>query len=186
VFQRRVDPDVELRLLEERDAAALHALTESNRAHLRRWLPWVDAVGSVEDTRGFVRGALGRHARADGFQAGIWYRGELVGVIGFHRIGWANRATEIGYWLDAATQGRGVMTRACRAMVDHAFGELGLHRVEIRCAPGNTRSCAIPERLGFTREGVLRQAEWLYDRFVDSVVYGLLEDEWRTGSAGRP
>jgi ribosomal-protein-serine acetyltransferase len=51
--------------------------------------------------------------------------------------------------------------------------------VEIGCAPGNRKSCAIPERLGFTREGVLRQREWLYDHFVDHVVYGILAEEWR-------
>ncbi len=70
------------------------------------------------------------------------------------------------------------MTRACRALVGHAFTELNLNRVEIRCASDNARSCAIPERLSFRREGLLREAEWLYDRFVDHVVYGLIRSEW--------
>jgi ribosomal-protein-serine acetyltransferase len=69
-------------------------------------------------------------------------------------------------------------------MLDYLFDELGLHRVEIRCGTGNTRSCAIPERLGFTREGVLRQGEWVNDRWVDLVVWGMLEVEWRV--APRP
>ena len=70
------------------------------------------------------------------------------------------------------------MTRACRALVTHAFRELGLHRVEIRAAPGNRRSRAIPERLGFRQEGILRDAEWPYDHYVDLVVYAMLADEW--------
>ena len=64
-------------------------------------------------------------------------------------------------------------------MVDYAFGELGLNRVQIRCARDNARSCAIPRRLGFTEEGALRQAEWLIDHFEDQVVYGILAEEWR-------
>ena len=71
------------------------------------------------------------------------------------------------------------MTTACRAYVDHAFTRLDVHRVEIRCAVENRRSRAIPERLGFRLEGTLRDAEWLYDHFVDSVVYGMLADEWK-------
>ncbi len=73
------------------------------------------------------------------------------------------------------------MTRACKAIIDHTFKDLGLHRVEIRCAAENFKSQAIPERLGFAREGVIRQAEWLYDHFEDHVVYGLLAPEWPGG-----
>lgn len=71
------------------------------------------------------------------------------------------------------------MTKACKACIDYAFNELKLHRLEIRCAVENERSRAIPERLGFTNEGTIREAEWLYDHFVDHVVYGMLEREWK-------
>ena len=67
----------------------------------------------------------------------------------------------------------------CRALVDHAFEEFGLNRVSIACATENKRSCAIPERLSFQREGIQRQAEWLYDHFVDHVVYATLASEWQ-------
>src|SRR3712207_9579419 len=60
-----------------------------------------------------------------------------------------------------------------------SFLELGLNRVGIACAVENEKSCAIPERLGFRNEGVQRQAEWLYDRFVDHVGYAVLASEWR-------
>ena len=71
------------------------------------------------------------------------------------------------------------MTRACRALVDYAFSELGLNRIEIQCAVQNVKSRAIPERLDFTQEGVIRQAEWLYDHYNDHVIYGMLAEEWR-------
>jgi ribosomal-protein-serine acetyltransferase len=71
------------------------------------------------------------------------------------------------------------MTRTVRALVDQALIGWGLNRVEIRAAPENQRSRAIPERLGFREEGVLREAEHVGDRFLDSVVYGMLAADWR-------
>ena len=86
----------------------------------------------------------------------------------------------IGYWLDAAFEGRGIATRCCRAMLDYAFGTMGMHRVEIRCATHNERSCAIPARLGFTREGILREAEWVHDAYHDLVIWSILSSEWKS------
>lgn len=179
MFCFSIDNETELRLLEERHAEELFALTDQNRAYLREWLPWVDGVQSAENTKQFIKSALEQFARNQGFNAGIWHKGKLAGVIGFRKIDWANRETSIGYWLGAEFQGRGLMTKSCRALVDYALRELKLNRVEIRCAPENRKSCAIPERLGFIQEGVVRQVGWLYDHFVDLVVYGMLASEWR-------
>lgn len=178
MFLYRVDDEVELGLLEERHAEALFALVDANRAYLREWLPWLDYNKTVEDSRTFRRTCLQQFADNNGYQAGVWVQGELAGMLGHHGIDWANRTTSIGYWLAENFQGRGIMTRACRALVDQAFDEYGLNRVVIRCATGNAGSCAIPRRLGFTHEGVIRQAEWLYDHFVDHNVYALLAEDW--------
>ena len=93
-------------------------------------------------------------------------------------MNWANRSTSIGYWLGERYRGSGVMTKSCKAFVEYAFRELNINRVEIRCAEKNLRSRAIPERLGFVNEGMIREAEWLYDHYVDHVVYGILAREW--------
>jgi ribosomal-protein-serine acetyltransferase len=63
--------------------------------------------------------------------------------------------------------------------VEYLFDEVGLHRVEIRCGTGNTRSRAIPQRLGFHHEGILRDAEWVNDRWLDLDVWSMLEQDWR-------
>lgn len=169
-------------LLEPRHAEALFRLTDQNRAHLRQWLPWVDATRSVEDTLGFIRATQKQFGKNNGFQTALLVRGEVAGVIGHQRIDWENRSTSVGYWLAEPFEGKGFMTQACRAYIDHAFGELRLNRVEIRAATQNQRSRAIPERFGFQLEGVIRQAEWLYDRFVDHAAYGLLREEWQPSS----
>lgn len=178
MFRHALGPDAWLRPLRIRHAAELHAVVEANREHLRRWLPWVDASESVEQTRAYLREIQSRAARDDAITLGIWTAEGLRGVVGFHLIEWFHRRTSLGYWLAADAQGRGLMTRAVRALLDHAFGDLGLNRVELAAATGNTRSRAIAERLGFTFEGVRRQCEWLYDHFVDHAVYSMLAAEW--------
>ena len=173
-----VDEDIELRLLHVDNAEDLFELVDGDRDYLRRWLPWVDDNTSAEHTREFIESDAGRSA------SGIWYKGALVGVIDYHVIDWEDGKAEIGYWLASRCQGRGIMTRACRAMIDHAFAWLGMRRIEIHCAAGNERSRAIPERLGFVEEGTIQQGQQLRGCFVDVVVYGMLSSEWRETTPG--
>lgn len=179
MLNHALSDDVRLVLLEPQHADALFRTVDENRAHLRPWLAWVDDTRSPDDTRAFIRHTQQQFGENRGFQTAIVAGGEVAGMIGHVGIRWDRRATSLGYWLAEEHQGRGIITRACRAYVEHAFGELGLNRVEIRAATGNARSRAVPERLGFQLEGVLRDAEWLYDHFVDHAVYGLLAREWR-------
>jgi ribosomal-protein-serine acetyltransferase len=179
MFRFQIDNDTYLKLLTYQDAEELFSLTDSNRAYLREWLPWVDFTKDVEDTKSFIEMTMKQFASNNGFQTGIWYKGQLAGVIGFHNLDWSNRKTSIGYWLGEQFQGHGLMTKACIAYLNHAFTELNLNRVEIRCAVENKKSRAIPERLGFKNEGIVRESEWLYDHFVDHVVYGMLSKDWQ-------
>lgn len=180
MFTFKVDDEIELRMLEERHTEEIFALVEANRQHLRQWLPWVDAEESAEEVRDYIRKMRKRFAEFAALLTGIWYQGHLVGAISFVNIDLNSRWAEIGYWIAAPAQGKGIMTRACRALIHYAFEDLRLNRIVIRCAEGNTKSRAIPERLGFTLEGRLRQTIWLYDRFWDALVYGLLADEWKS------
>ena len=118
-------------------------------------------------------------ASNNGFQAGIWYKQNLAGMIGCHGMNFANKSTSIGYWLGEGYQGKGIMTKTTKALVEYLLTELNLNRIEIRCAENNYKSRAIPERLGFTNEGTLRETEWLYDHYVDHVVYGMLARQWK-------
>lgn len=178
MFRNVIDKDVELRLLDNNHAMEMLESVNYCRDYLREWLPWVDGTQTIEDIIGFIEMTKKQFASNEGFQAGIWYKGEFAGVIGYYGINWFNRSVNIGYWLDKRYVGRGIMTKACRAFIDHAFNVYNLNRVEIRCAEKNYKSRAIAERLGFTIEGIIREAEWLYDHYVDHVVYGMLASEW--------
>ena len=106
--------------------------------------------------------------------------GRLAGVIGIHAVSWIHRSTSIGYWIGAHAGGRGLITDAVRCLVSHLF-DRGLYRVEIRASVRNHRSRAIPERLGFELEGVLRGAEWVRGQPEDHAVYGKLAINWPDG-----
>lgn len=167
-----------LRLVAADDADELYRLVDANRAHLAEWLPWVPAA-SLDSIREFIGRALRQADEDDGFQATIVDEaGAIAGFIGFHAVDWNHRSTGLGYWLAEDRQGRGTMTEAVRALTSLAFEAWHLNRVEIRVAVGNTRSAALPERLGFVKEGVLRQAERHGGQFKDTVVYSMLAAEW--------
>ncbi|WP_431027148.1 GNAT family N-acetyltransferase [Lysinibacillus sp. LZ02] len=178
MFTIQINADTYLGLLEKRHAEELFTLTDSSRSYLREWLPWVDATKSVADSESFIDFTLQQFAKNNGFQLAICYQGKIAGMIGLHSINWANRSTSIGYWLGEEYQGKGLMVRACEAVIKYCFIENNLNRIEIRVATGNKRSQAIPEKLGFQKEGCVRQVEWLYNRFVDHDVYGLLKEDY--------
>lgn len=186
MLTRAIGDGIELRLLEERHADDVFAAVERNRARLRKWLNWVDRTHSAEDILAYIRMARGQFAAGEALHLGIWEGACFIGGAGHHAIDPVSKNTSLGYWLDADAEGRGIVTRTCEALLDYLFGELRLHRVEIRCAAGNTRSCAVPERLGFTREAVLREAEWAEDRYNDLVVWSILDDEWAVRRPSSP
>lgn len=165
-------------MLDLQDAKQLFALTDQSRESLREWLPFIDYNKSVVDTEAFIKSTMKQFSENNGFQAGIWSGEKMVGVIGFHQINWNNKSTSIGYWLGKGFEGSGLMTKSVHAFVNHAFTELKLNRVEIRAAVENKKSRAIPERLNFIEEGRIRQSEWLYDHYVDHIVYGILAEDW--------
>jgi ribosomal-protein-serine acetyltransferase len=170
----QIADDTYLRLLEEADATELHELIEANRPHLARWLPWASGQ-TFEDTLGFIRRTRSQASENDGFQAAIVPDGGgILGLAGYPLVDWDNRSTRIGYWLDEAHQGRGIMTTAVRFLAAHALEVWRLNRVEIHVATENRRSRAIPERLGFREEGTLRQAQLVDGRYLDCVVYSTL------------
>jgi ribosomal-protein-serine acetyltransferase len=175
-----VDSTLRLKVLEQNDADALFALIDSDRPHLRQWLPWVDANATIQESIAFIRSMELQQKENLSFQCGIYDHDALAGIVGFHRIDWINRVAEIGYWLGSTYEGNGIMTKSCLTLVNYAFFNFGLNRVQIRCAAENVKSQAVVRRLGFFEEGIQHQAEFLYDRYVDLVVFGMTADVWDT------
>jgi ribosomal-protein-serine acetyltransferase len=168
-----------MRLVEEGDARELFDLVEANRAYLGRWMPFVARSTGHADLLAYVRESRRQLRESRGLQMVILERGRIIGIIGFHAIDWTTGSTRIGYWLDEAHQGAGTMTLAVRTLVQYAMRTWNLQRAEIHAATANERSRAIPERLGFVKQGLRPAAERIGNRLVDHVVYAIDADSWQ-------
>ncbi|MDQ0268193.1 GNAT family N-acetyltransferase [Cytobacillus purgationiresistens] len=178
MFSFKVDEELSIELFQQHHKEELFSFIDENRIHLRKWLSWVDKREKADDLDPVIRVWLQKYADNNGFDAGVRVNGQLVGMIGLHQIDWKNRTTSVGYLLGEEAQGKGVITRALSSLNDYLFDQMDLNRVEIQCAASNHKSMAVPERLGFMKEGMVRQGQWLYDHFEDIVTYSILKEEW--------
>ena len=161
-------------------AVPYQALLAANHARLAVWSPGVkeptlEATRTALESSGNAWLAGTRLPLAIGVRADSGHR--LVGAMNL-AIETSTESAEIGFWIDAAAEGQGVVSRALNSVLGHAFGDLGLHRVEMRTLTTNDRSRRLAERFGFSLEGVLRRAVRLPDGHRDVVVYALLADEF--------
>ncbi|MBM7587720.1 ribosomal-protein-serine acetyltransferase [Bacillus pakistanensis] len=178
---REMNNDITLRSFTVDDSEELFQLTDRSREYLGKWLPWIDYTKEVNDTKEWIQASLKGVVETGGYikTAAIIYKGSIAGTIGFNIIDQTNKSGVIGYWIGEDFQGKGIMTQACKALIDYGFRELDLNRVEINVATGNLKSKAIPERLGMTLEGTKRQVEKIGGKFHDHFVYSILADEWQ-------
>ena len=181
MFSLTVDDEVSLELAEMHHAQEIFDLTERNREHLAPWMPWVETTTSVADTTAFLTFIRGEYGAGRAFHCNLRYRGAIVGGMGLHAMKPADKTVELGYWIDKDHVGKGVVTRATRALVTAAFAQ-GYVRVGIKAAVDNDRSRAVPERLGFVLEGVERAAARVNGRHVDHASYAMLAADWDAGT----
>ena len=178
MFTYKVDHEISLKLVMPSDAQDVFDMIDCNQDHFREWLGWVDMSTDIHITYQIIDINLQKFANHEALDTAIVYNGKIVGKVSINAINVANKTAQIGYMLDKKYEGRGIMTRAVKAMIDIAMFEYDVHKVEIWAAEGNEKSRAIAERLGFVQEGIIRNAEWLYDHYVNHVVYGVLRSEW--------
>ncbi len=177
-----VNSDVHLSPLSMDLAEDLYRLSDRNRDHLSKWLPWVKNTRSVEDTRAFI-GTTGYDSIYERtFAFGIFSKGKLVGIADFTGSP-SNKTLEIGYWLSEDITGQGIMTNVCKSMIHFAFENSDANRIVIKCATGNFKSQQIPNRLGFLREGVEREGLLIDGKFHDLNINSLLRSDWEGSPA---
>jgi ribosomal-protein-serine acetyltransferase len=177
MLRHQLDGHLRLELPKPEQAEEVTKVVRENITHLSRWMPWALPDFSVEHACDWIERST-REAAMGNFACVILYDDKIIGTIGTHNFDVKDRHTSIGYWIDHRYEGKGIVSRCARVLIDYLFDKMELNRVQINCNVENTRSRAIPPRLGFTHEGVLRQVELLNGKFGDLAVYGLLKNEW--------
>jgi len=178
VFSHKIDDNIKLCLPEIHRAEEITEVVVRNLGHLQPWMPWAVDDYSIDSAKEWIHRTLSEFAEDGRFNAIILVDDKTVGTIGFHNLNTGHGSAEIGYWIDKDFEGRGIITRCCRVLIDYLFELRELNRIQINCNVENVRSRAVPERLGFTLEGVHRQVERLQGKFGDWAVYAILRDEW--------
>lgn len=177
MFTLEIDDQIELSLIGQDTAPEMFEMIQRERDYLLQWLAWPVHTNSLNDYMGYVKRVGHDYAEGKGMACCILYMGKPVGAIGFNYINYSLKKTEIGYWLSKQYQGEGIMTRACLKLIEIAFTELGMEKIEIPAAVGNKPSRAVCERLGMKLEGIITNAENLNGRIVDHAYYGLRKTE---------
>lgn len=175
-----IDADTFLRPVFEVPASEIYSLIDQNRDYLGRFLDFATPEYSLTDAETYARQSRENWGRTGEQSYGIIHSGSCAGTIGMHRFGARNRAVEIGYWLTADLQGRGIMTECVVKMLEMAFDHLGVNQVLISADVDNDRSRNVAERAGFRFDGVTRQ--WLTNargELADMARYSILRDEWK-------
>lgn len=140
--------------------------------------PWVTPPQTPAAYRAYVR-KLARPTHA-GFLVRVEPSGELAGVVNLNEIvRGALQSAYLGYYAFAPLVGRGHLREGLARVIDLAFGELGLHRVEANIQPGNRRSIRLVRGLGFRREGLSRRYLEIGGRWRDHERWALLAEEWK-------
>jgi ribosomal-protein-serine acetyltransferase len=178
MFKFDLGDGADLRFLEMRHAPVFLEFVAANRDHLGVWLEWGHTIQTLEQAQGFIKRGITRYAEDALPWVGLWLEGRIVGGILFFPVDRQAKSTMIGYWLGADAAGRGLMSKAVRAMLGFVFDDLGLNRVELQAHVDNHKSRAVAERLGFIFEGVLREVWTLRGKPVDHAAYAMLKSDW--------
>jgi ribosomal-protein-serine acetyltransferase len=173
----RVNAHIELETLKLSMTDIIYETINRDREYLSQWLPFVVYTQSVSDTESFVKSVVNQQGRKRDEVYSIWYKGKFAGLIGFKETDWINRKTELGYWLAENMQGKGIITMCMEKLIRFAFQKLNMNRVQVKVATGNSKSAAIPQKLGFKFEGIEREGERHQNKFFNLEVYSLLKSD---------
>lgn len=178
MFALPLGDNARLRPLEPWQAQEFLDHIDRARAYVDPWIPWATFSTDLASATATLQRYADHMATDTRRIYGIWLDGTLVGGVMFTKFETTSGVCEVGCWLEADGAGQGLVTRACRALIDWAFRERGMSRVEWVVASGNTRSIEAARRLGMTRDGVLRQHSLYRGARHDSEIWSILSEEW--------
>ena len=179
------DGQLLLRPYSAEDTQALYDAVRESIEELTLWMPWCHAGYEIEESRAFIMARDQAWAKGEDYAFGIFDAQTLayLGGVGLNHFSREHGYANLGYWVRSGCTGRGIASRAARLTARFGLTELGLHRVEIVAAVGNTGSRRVAEKTGAVREGILRKRLLLHGQAVDAVLYSLVAEDLGLPSA---
>lgn len=165
-----------------RDAGTLDEGIRISLPDLNQWLPWARLDYTTGDTTAFIRESVQAWKEDRAWDYSIRLKddpGRHLGNVSLWTVSKLGKIAEIGYWIRSDATNGGICTEAVDRLLEEAFGALGYHKVVLRIAIGNDASDRVAEKLGFTREGVLREELLIRGNWVDHSLWSLLDREYR-------
>ncbi len=158
------------------DVERLYQAARESITEMSPWMSWCHADYSIEESRAWVE------SRAEAWEKGTEYDfaitdakdGSFLGGCGLSHIAQANQIANLGYWVRTSRTKRGVASAAVRLLAQFGLGKLKLNRIEIMAAVGNKASQRVAEKVGATREGILRNRIVVHDRVYDVVMFSVI------------
>lgn len=178
MFAMPLENGLKLTMLEKRHAPAFYELLEKNRDYFAEFLAFPHTMHSVSEAGELIQKYLDFYAKNLGWFNGIWDGKQLIGVILVKDIQESIGSAEIGYFIDQRYQGKGIITNLTKKMIGYLFEDMGMNKIVINCGIMNYRSQAIPKKLGFKQDGIIRQNYKIADRLDDTVQFSLLRSEY--------
>jgi len=173
MFIQKVDDEISLALVQESFASKYSELVADQLDYLSQWLAWPPHCTSEQDFRLFVQRVLHEYAEGKTVTCAIIYHGEIVGNCSCFDINYDTKSLEIGYWLSQCHQGKGIVTRVVKHLIEFAFNELKMEKVQLSAAVENTPSRKVAERAGMVLEGIVTNQEKVGERILDHAIYGI-------------
>jgi len=170
----KIDSDISLRVRTKDEALELFNLVQENKKHLSKFLVWVEYTKSVSDSKDFIVKKLKEFTDGKSCDFGIYFKEEIIGSAGLIKIDKENKTGEIGYWISKNYEGRGIVTNVVKKLIEISKKKYKLHRIEIQMLTENKKSRAVPERLGFTHEGTMKDVVIRKGKFHSKEVWGLI------------
>lgn len=173
MFSIAIDDELKISLVHESFASTYSELVSTQTEYLSQWLAWPPYCQSEQDFRMFIQRVLHEYADGKSMTCAIIYQDNIVGNCSFNTINHDTKCVEVGYWLSQSQQGKGIMTRVVKKLIDIAFNDYGMEKVQLSAANENLPSRLVAERVGMSLEGIITNHEKVGDRILDHAVYGI-------------
>ncbi len=174
-----IDELLDIKQVELQDAEVLFHVIDSQRNYLRKFLNWIDATQKVEDSQQYIQSCIQQTSRLQAIHFVIRHQQKIIGGISLYDWRQDTKIIHLGYWISENFSNQGIVSKCCKRLIDYAFFEIGIEKMQLYFIPENVASERVADKLGFKIEGFIRQSFMLNGSIKDQYLAGLLKEEYK-------